>query len=589
MSKSFKQCRSEWMPNGGSDINYCMPVNIGVIAQSTMKFDQNQLDAAVEKIMKQLIRWFGDFSADKQTQSHNQLIVMTPGDNQISRHIINLLQQKYSAQLVFTDVENIKKYCWITIAAWDGIASMQEPVYQTIRGILSTADTPSDNYILRFPENRPIFQIVLPDRQGTRPEINYRVREIYPHMLETINDSEPWFSRGRFIDPGILQKLKDSKRRNFKANAKKIKQFNKKIIAFSKSADEQTENIYDLLPWHHQDNKPLPDYVNISNLREIYYDLISMEAQNKQNSQNRILMVLAVIAMGCFSAYSDLIERYWLLIGYLFFIVISYLFYWIIIKGMNAHNKYLEFRSLAEGMRVQCYWFAAGINESVGDNYTVKFQKDMFWATQAFKAWYVTDYLMKESGSGLWKLEPDSAKWYTPDNQYIETEWLGLLLKKDDDSRYVPDLPDNLTADFYSNSPEQLKFYTSRITKFSRKNRHSKQITIGFTAFAVILSAVLAFIIWKYDFAHENWIVFSIGLINILSLMITTNNNLNAYGELASKYSYCKLLAQKAVQDYAADPNKAQKIFKQFGIEALEENAEWLMIKNDREPAVPNN
>ena len=81
--------------------------------------------------------------------------------------------------------------------------------------------------------------------------------------------------------------------------------------------------------------------------------------------------------------------------------------------------------------------------------------------------------------------------------------------------------------------------------------------------------------------------MFAISLLNYFLLFVTTNNSLNAYGELASKYSYCKLLMQKAVQDYEVDPGKAKQIFKQIGIEALEENAEWLMIKNDREPAVP--
>ena len=471
MSKTFKQYRDEWMPGGQSDtINYCMPVHIGVIAQETENVDLARLNEAVGIIMKQLIRWFGRFSAAPDTPSHNQLILMTPGKSQISEQITELLKQQYGAKVVHTDEENIKKYCWFTIAAWDGIPDMEEPVYQTIRGILSTADTSSDDYKLRFPENRPIFQIVLPDREGTLPEINYKVREIYPHMLETINVPEPWFSRKRFIDPTLMKKQKDSKRRNFKSNAKKIKKFNSKIISFSKTADSETENIYDLLPWHHRDGKPLPACANIANLREIYYDIISMKSQTSQNNQNRILMILAVLAFGFFSAYSDLEAGIGCLIAYLVFIAAAYLFYWIFIKGTNAHNKYLEFRALAEGMRVQCYWYAADINESVGDNYTVKFQKDMLWATQAFKAWHVTDYLLKDNGDGTYILEAASLPGYVPDNLYIETEWLGIPLKKNSDGVYVPNLPENLTMDFYYHSPEQLNFYTSRIRKFSQNS-----------------------------------------------------------------------------------------------------------------------
>ena len=315
-----------------------------------------------------------------------------------------------------------------------------------------------------------------------------------------------------------------------------------------------------------------------------------MKAQKWLNTQNYILMILASIALGFFSAYSDLEENHWFLIGYLVFIVMAYAFYWLFIKGMNSHHRYLEFRLLAEGMRVQCYWYVAGIDESVGDNYTVKFQKDMFWATQAFKAWHVMDYLMHTDANGFVRLNPVTYTVSDYDNDYSKTVWLGVLLDNNDNpKKYLPVLPESLSAAFYEESPEQLKFFTSRINKFSKKNRHSKWWTIGVTLLVITMSIILAFLIWKYDFAHENWIVFLIGVLNIISLMITTNNNLNAYGELASKYSYCKLLAQKAVQDYEADNRKAKKIFKQFGIEALEENAEWLMIKNDREPAVLNN
>ena len=586
-AKNFQQLREEWMGAGKSDnINYCMPVNIGVLAQNVVTFDESRLTAAVEEIMKQLGRWFGRFTSGSKTSSHNQLIVMTPGGNRVAGYITTLLQERYGAKLVYSSEKEMKEYCWVTITAWDGITDTESAVYTAIRNILSTADTPSQDYRLRFPENRPIFQIVLPDdSQGTLPSINYEVREIYPHMFETINDNEPWFSRSRYIDQNWWKKHKDDKRRNIKASALKIKKFNRQIIAFSQKVDQQTDNIYDLLPWHHQDHKWLPDYVNIANLREIYYDLISMKAQKTQNLQNRILMTLAVIAFGFFSAYSDLTDDYWLLVAYLVFIVAAYLFYWIFVKSVNAHNDYLEFRSLAEGMRVQCYWYAANINECVGSNYTVKFQKDMFWAAQAFRAWYVTDYLMKNNTDGSSYLEAQPMPSYHPENDYIKTEWLGTLLKKDESGKYVTDLP----AGCPSNPPEQLGFFTSRISRFSVKNRHSKQITLGFTVFAIILSVVLAFCIRHFDFGHENWFVFAIGIINILTIIVTTNNQLNAYQELASKYSYCQFLAQKAVQDYDVDNSKATEIFKQFGIEALEENAEWLMIKNDREPAVPSN
>ena len=314
-----------------------------------------------------------------------------------------------------------------------------------------------------------------------------------------------------------------------------------------------------------------------------------MHAQEKQKYQSRILMTLAFIGMFFFALYSDLeVKRFEFLVGYLVFIAAAYLFYWIRIKVSSAHNRYLEFRALAEGMRVQCYWYASGINESVGDNYTVKFQEDMFWATQAFNAWFMTDFLMKTDQTGQKQLNRRADRSYVPNNDIIKAEWLGLLEDKDEKGEYHRIAPAGMPEEAFKGSPEQLKFYNKRMTSFDKENKKSKRFTIAVTVGVLLLSAGLAVGVHIFDFKNDNWFVFAISLLNLFLLLFTTKNSLNAFGELASKYSYCKLLAQKAVQDYEADPGKAEQIFRQFGIEALEENAEWLMIKNDREPAVPN-
>ena len=57
-NKSFGQLRREWLPNGESDnINYCIPINLGVVAQDT-SFQSNDVDAAVLVAMQKLSRHF---------------------------------------------------------------------------------------------------------------------------------------------------------------------------------------------------------------------------------------------------------------------------------------------------------------------------------------------------------------------------------------------------------------------------------------------------------------------------------------------------------------------------------------------------
>ena len=258
---------------------------------------------------------------------------------------------------------------------------------------------------------------------------------------------------------------------------------------------------------------------------------------------------------------------------YLVFMMCTYGLYWFFVKRENAHKDYLEFRALAEGMRVQCHWYCAGINESVGTNYTVKFQKDMLWAKQAFNAWYMADCLNNPINS-----------FYTPNNNMIKTEWLGTLPVKGSNGYNIQP-----PSDCPKGTKGQYGFYSKRKGQDYVKSFLLKAITGIITIISVLVSVIFTGLLLFNDFGHENLFVFIISFMNIVTLTITYLDNIKAYKELSDKYSYCSLLAQKALQDYDEESRNAEKvkdIFKQFGIEALEENAEWLMIKNDREPEV---
>ena len=632
-AKTFKQCRDEWMGAGKSDnINYCMPVNIGIIAQDSVPFDKGKVRVASETIINTLSKWFGKFKTKNKTNSHNQLILMIRNGDSRARFMAGYLKEHYNADIEIATEQDIKQYCWVTIAAWDGIPS-QAKIYSTIKDILSTKISVGDDYRLRFPENRPVFQIVLPDGKGNSPEMDYSIREIYPHMLETIDKPEPWFSRNKFQTQTWLDKRRDSKRRNFIANATKLKKFNKKITRFSRKIDNQTQNVYDLIPWQHFHAKykksfDIPDYVNIANLREIFYDVVSMKAQKSEDSQAKILLTLAAVGLGSFVMYSDSpFDRPVLLFFFLLFVICmsaAYLIYLFRVVFSGSHKTYLEFRALAEGMRVQCYWYAIGLNQSVGDKYTVKFQKDMQWAKQAFNAWFVSDYLGYHfSENTTTQTTTSNQAKSLQRNKMVKAEWLGTL-KHSPESEPTKQtvLPDELS--YYSNHPlagteefskdlETLKkalgkeekmmpggqygyFYktTRNWGEKDGKGKLRSRLTLGIW----IVSAILLMVFVTISSPLEDYFVCLMGICATLPLTFTGWSSIKAYGELASKYSYCELLAEKALQDYSAAEKESEnnaallkntlKIFEQYGIEALEENAEWLMIKNDREPTVPN-
>ncbi len=86
----------------------------------------------------------------------------------------------------------------------------------------------------------------------------------------------------------------------------------------------------------------------------------------------------------------------------------------------------------------------------------------------------------------------------------------------------------------------------------------------------------------------ETFLIFTIGIVNVITLAMSYLSEKLLFKELEAKYTYCSILAEKAVDDFKNNVAEPAEIFKKYGIEALAENAEWLMIENDREPDVPN-
>ncbi len=90
------------------------------------------------------------------------------------------------------------------------------------------------------------------------------------------------------------------------------------------------------------------------------------------------LALIAVISQQCYGYFL----KWHLLIGSLGLAMFSYLLYHRAQK-QRLEIKYLDYRALAEGLRVQFFWYVSGISESVSD-YFLKDQRDeLEWIRQA--------------------------------------------------------------------------------------------------------------------------------------------------------------------------------------------------------------
>jgi hypothetical protein len=96
------------------------------------------------------------------------------------------------------------------------------------------------------------------------------------------------------------------------------------------------------------------------------------------------IFVLAGMMALSFETYAHLIVKRPVLVMYLLcFIGIAGLYTWS--RKLRAQSRYLDYRALAEGLRVQLFWRLAGIKQNVSFHYLQKQNDELQWIREAIR------------------------------------------------------------------------------------------------------------------------------------------------------------------------------------------------------------
>ncbi|MBC8146108.1 MAG: hypothetical protein H7X80_11035, partial [bacterium] len=95
------------------------------------------------------------------------------------------------------------------------------------------------------------------------------------------------------------------------------------------------------------------------------------------------------VAVLAFEIYGHLLpNEHWLLGGYLAALIVA----WLVqrVAGAGEYQaKYLDYRALAEGLRVQLFWWIAGLHDDVADHYMRKQRSVLDWIRDAIRTWSI--------------------------------------------------------------------------------------------------------------------------------------------------------------------------------------------------------
>ena len=216
-------------------------------------------------------------------------------------------------------------------------------------------------------------------------------------------------------------------------------------------------------------------------------------------------------------------------------------------------RKYLDYRTLAEGLRVQSYWRRAGIVIPG----TSAFAHDNFLQKQDVELGWIRNVMRGASLDGM--LVPTAA-----DAGQVEAvigEWIGT-----------------------PGSGGQLSYYSGSALRRMRLHRRAELLGLVCVALGVGISVVLAIFARQFDAHLKHNLVSVMGFLSVAAAVHEAYMHKKADKELIRQYQFMQRIfgAAQRLLDGGVDLEEKRRILQALGEAALTEHAEWTLMHRER-------
>jgi len=236
----------------------------------------------------------------------------------------------------------------------------------------------------------------LPDSPLDMPETG-PVYHILARRMKNPGGFSPYHPRCYRIYPKDPESKHPEESGAFSALYAKIEQYNEDLTkARLVDSREVAEGAIELLPGSLASTLPSC----LARLRSAHAGASAL-ANSYQRTVTRMLRLLVMLGYAAFACFTIFIYCIWespyLLLMYPLLLGIAFLcwppdrirkwFYPLYrhCHWLEAHNKYLDCRALAEAVRIQFYWGLAGLKDSAADHYLRKHRGEIEWSRQALQ------------------------------------------------------------------------------------------------------------------------------------------------------------------------------------------------------------
>jgi hypothetical protein len=293
----------------------------------------------------------------------------------------------------------------------------------------------------------------------------------------------------------------------------------------------------------------LPRGVTVINRAFCMADWLAIYHQKLALRILRTTHLLAFLMGFMFILFSDLRTQEIYMVGFLLFFALS-AGAQLLAKRKGWHRKYLDYRTLAEGLRVQFYLSAAGIT---GDSES-KFTHDNFLQTQDPELGWIRN-VMRVAGTRC-----DADRLVSQEGlEFVLKEWIG------------------------DNDSGQLGYYRRKAAQWIKRNRNTERLS----ALSLITSvSVILLIIFGGTFG-ENYIDPLFVLMGSMLLAYAIRESYaqsTAEKELIKQYEFMLRVFHNTKRrlDGAEDDHERHQILRALGGSCLDEHAQWILKHRER-------
>lgn len=284
-------------------------------------------------------------------------------------------------------------------------------------------------------------------------------------------------------------------------------------------------------------------------------DLVASKHQKETYQLWKWIFILAGLMVISFESYANLWAHVPLLIVYPAAFVTITILYWIIRKR-RLNDRFIDARSLAEGLRIQIYWRMAGLRESVTNVYLRRHTAVVGWVLKALR--------------GLNTLPG-------PDTGFAER--LGI----------------HLADQFWVQG--QLNYYDRQSTRQTHLVKTHERLASFLYMLALVFSVcvvILSFVIKTPPLVQAILILLMASGPAIAVLWIAYaekqgwDKHVKEYRRTLDFFMHAhKRLREMESKDPTTSFRHMQEIILDLGKEALYENAEWVVLHRQRPPTIP--